>query len=215
MNTPAGPAGRGHTQPPRQSTDVQALVLAGGQSRRMGQDKAWVSWRGQTLLHHVVDTLRAQQPFAPHEIWLSAPQHDPRHPALGFAAVIPDDSAHVGAGPLAGMLAGLQRCKSPWLLVVPCDTPCLPKDLLHQLARAVDEQHLVAVAATTTPQGPRVHPVVALIHGSCAPVIAEQLERGERRLMHWLRRQAHRQVLFEAAFAFANVNDADSLRQLG
>jgi molybdenum cofactor guanylyltransferase len=182
----------------------------------MGRDKAWVEWRGQPLLHHVLQSLKSQTPFAPSQIWLSASERDTRHTDLGLAGVITDPPTHTGAGPLAGILAGLQACTSNWLLVVPCDTPSLPTDLLARLAHAVDSAHPVAVAATVVqPQASRrVHPVIALIHRQCAPLIAQQLARDDRRLMHWLQRQPHRVVSFDAPQDFANVNDLDALRNL-
>lgn len=204
------------TVPQLPPSEVQALILAGGQSRRMGQDKAWVEWRGQPLIAHALNALHQQTPVAPHAVWLSAAHPDPRHASLGLAGVVADSPNHAGCGPLAGIWAGLQASTSDWLLVVPCDTPRLPTDLLSRLTQAIDAEHLVAVAATHTREAhvPRIHPVVVLLHRSCGPVIADQLARDDRRMMHWLQCQAHRVVGFDDPQAFTNVNDQPTLQQL-
>jgi len=99
------------------------VVLAGGQSRRMGQDKALLDWQGRSLIDH------ARQRFADAGIAESVVSGDrPEHGG------IPDQ--HRGEGPLAGLLAVAHAHPGRRLLVVPVDMPRLPAAWLARLAAA-------------------------------------------------------------------------------
>ena len=116
--------------------DSSALILAGGESRRMGQDKASLVLDGQTLLQSVAATL--QPLFAEVVISVRQPRSDTDLPQVS------DDVAH--AGPLAGMAAGLERSTSPWIFAVACDMPFITAPLIEYLARQrADWQAVVPV----------------------------------------------------------------------
>lgn len=198
------------------SLELAALILAGGYSRRMGRDKAWVTWQGLPLWQHVAQHLRQQQTAAPLPIWVNT-----RAPSPAFDAAITqgmltgqvhDAPTYAGLGPLAGMHAGLGAIDCEYLLVAPCDTPRLPLDLLQRLTAA---QAPVAVAATHSPSGIRIHPTVALLHRDALTTIEAQLDASDLKLMHWLDRQPHATVVWDDEAAFANVNDAQALAALG
>ena len=111
-----------------------ALILAGGQARRMGgEDKGLVKWAGHPLVTWVHAALLAQTP-APATVLLSANRSFAAYAALNFTP-LPDLTPDF-AGPLAGMEAGLVACPHDWLLVVPCDAITLPPDLVTQLWQA-------------------------------------------------------------------------------
>ncbi len=93
--------------------DCTAIIMAGGDSRRMGQDKANVMLGSRTLLQSVIATL--QPLFA--EIIISVRQ--PRA-EIGLVQVC-DDPSH--SGPLAGLFAGLERATTSWVFAVACDMP--------------------------------------------------------------------------------------------
>lgn len=99
------------------------VVLAGGQSRRMGQDKALLDWQGRSLIDH------AQRRFADAGIAESVVSGDrPDHGGIA--------DRHRGEGPLAGVLAVAHAHPGRRLLVVPVDMPRLPAAWLAQLAAA-------------------------------------------------------------------------------
>jgi molybdopterin-guanine dinucleotide biosynthesis protein A len=135
------------------------VVLAGGLARRMGgRDKARIRVGGTTILERVIERLRPQCG----RLVLNA-NSDP----AGFAdtgLTIVADSVPDHAGPLAGILAGLDWAarhapKIEWVVSVPSDCPFLPRDLvarLHQARAAADA--IVACARS----GERRHPVIAL-----------------------------------------------------
>lgn len=100
---------------------ITGLVLAGGRSRRWGGvDKAWQRFAGRPMVHRVCERLAAQTGA----VWISANRDLERYGALGHRVLI--DDWPDGRGPLAGIATALRRIETPWLLVVPVDSPALP-----------------------------------------------------------------------------------------
>jgi len=182
------------------ATAVTGLVLAGGQGQRMqGADKGWVSWHGRPLIEHVIARLHPQVDA----LLISANRNLPRYRALGYP-VVEDDRARFGAysGPLAGICAGLQCARTPWLAVVPCDAPALPADLVERLLAGARAAQAPAVALCVD----RREPVFCLLPGSLAPALAAALQAGVRRPADFLAAAGAVEVLFDDAAAFLNLN---------
>ena len=104
--------------------DCTAVVLAGGESRRMGSDKATLLLGDQSLLQRVVDIV--QPIFAQTLISVRQPRPDIDLPQIC--------DAHANAGPLAGLCAGLEQATTPWIFAVATDMPFVQPALIEQLA---------------------------------------------------------------------------------
>ena len=135
------------------------VVLAGGLARRMGGgDKAGIRVGGATILDRVLARLEPQC----RGLIINANGDPTRFAATGLAVVA--DGVRDYPGPLAGILAGLDRaaCNAPdiaWVVSVPSDCPFLPHDLVARLHRArIDAGTPLACAQS----GGRRHPVVGL-----------------------------------------------------
>ena len=102
-----------------------AIVLAGGKSERMGQDKAEIVFQGRTLLQHVVDVVG---PLVESVVVVAA---RPDQYAVAGAQVIGD--AFPGLGPVGGILTGLEALGPGFHLAVACDMPQLQPELLRFL----------------------------------------------------------------------------------
>ncbi len=100
------------------------IILAGGLSSRMGQDKALLATESGSLLNHMQTLAKAA---GSDDILVS-------RNAPGF---IPDNFS--GAGPLAGLEACLPRCRHPRILVLAVDTPLLDTSTLQKLMAAADQ----------------------------------------------------------------------------
>src|SRR3982751_3115899 len=142
--------------------DITGLILAGGRGSRMGGvDKGLQSHRGMPLAMHAVLRLSPQVG----ELMINANRNLGAYEALGvpvWPASLPDY-----AGPLAGFLTGLERCETPYLVTVPCDTPQFPEDLVSRLAAAlVADDAEIALAATREGDEVQVHPVFCLMRAS-------------------------------------------------
>jgi molybdopterin-guanine dinucleotide biosynthesis protein A len=138
---------------------VVGLLLAGGQSRRMGGgDKALRLLGGIPLLERVIERLRPQVDA----LVLNA-NGDPARFA-NFALPVAADTVPGFVGPLAGVLAGLDWAAShrpdcPYVVSVATDAPFLPIDLVARLAEALDEAGADLACAAS---GGRSHPVFGL-----------------------------------------------------
>jgi molybdopterin-guanine dinucleotide biosynthesis protein A len=143
------------------------IILAGGQSRRMGQDKAHLPTGAGTLLERIVDRL---SPVVDQLIVAGGP-------ALSIPEVrwVPD--ARPGAGPLAGMAAGLGATSGDLAWIVACDLPDVEPgigDLLFASAADVD--------AVVPRLDSRPECLCAVYHASLAGRILTMLDAGDRRV---------------------------------
>jgi molybdopterin-guanine dinucleotide biosynthesis protein A len=150
---------------------VSGIILAGGASARLGQDKALVKVAGQPLVERVVDALRALTD----EIVLVTPAPE-RLAWLGLPAV---DDVYPGVGTLGGLHAGLSAIHGAFGLVVGCDMPFLSRGLLVymvQVARAGDHEVIM----------PRIgrfyEPLHAIYARSVAPILEARILAGQRRI---------------------------------
>lgn len=185
---------------------LEALVLAGGQSRRMGgHDKALLDFNGKPLFETAVDRLLAQT-LCPVRIHISANRNAARYDERGFQTL--PDLRFDSVGPLGGVEAALREVETDYLLVVPCDMPDLPADLAERLAGALLAGQALAAYATTA-DGPQ--PVCCLLHRALAPRLSEWLDAGRRHTEGWLKQVDAVAVPFANASAFINLNTPEAL----
>lgn len=140
--------------------DCTAIILAGGDSRRMGQDKASVLLGERTLLQSVVVTL--QPLFAEVIVSVRQPRHEIDLPQVC------DDTLHTG--PLAGLVAGLERVSTPWLFALACDMPFITPAVIEYLARQRADCQAVVPMVSGYPQ-----PLAAFYAASCLPLARDCL----------------------------------------
>ena len=135
----------------------------------MGWEKAWLPWNGQTLLSHVVETVR---PLVPEVLVVARPgQTVP----TTTASLVTDRI--IGAGPLGGLEAGLAAMRTPYGLVVACDMPWLSQGLLQAMMPLVRGYDLVIPCVAG-----RYQPLHAIYAKRLQPVVATLLAHGERRI---------------------------------
>jgi len=138
---------------------IVGLLLAGGQSRRMGGgDKALRVIGGVSLLERVIERMRPQV-----ETLVLNANGDPARFA-GFGLPVVPDSVPDYAGPLAGLLAGLDwtaehRPDCPYIVSVATDAPFLPGDLVSRLVRGMEKSGADLACAAS---GGQPHPVIGL-----------------------------------------------------
>jgi molybdopterin-guanine dinucleotide biosynthesis protein A len=201
---------------PIPAEDITGLVLAGGRGSRMGGvDKGLQNHLGMPLALHSLLRLQLQVGSA----MLNANRNLGAYESMGVP-VWPDSQADF-AGPLAGMLVGLEHCETPWLVTVPCDTPNFPTDLVERLAAAAQaEDAEIAMAATREPdeQGQtvvQVQPVFCLLKSSLLESLQAFLDSGQRKIDRWTAQHRCVTVVFDDSAAFINANTVEELRRLG
>lgn len=178
-----------------EAMEFDALILAGGESRRMGQDKSLLPFAGTTLVEHIAAQLR---PLA-REVRINTADLQ-RHAHLGLT-LVPDLTP--GLGPLMGIASGLQASSRDWTLVVATDIPTLPLTMLPQLWVHTAEAPCVI---PRTADG-RLQPLFALYHHRLADEILAFLKRGDRRVLDFVAGcGAH--ILPAPGVKIANLNNA-------
>ena len=143
---------------------IGLIILAGGKSSRMGQDKGLMEWQGKPLIQGIIER-SLQIDFAERVIVTNKPE-DYR----GFGvAVTTDIYSHLG--PMSGIHAGLQFNQAPYQLVVACDMPFIDFTVALALLPYLNEDNQAIVPS----QEGKHQPLLAFYHRDCAPVIEQML----------------------------------------
>jgi len=191
--------------------DITGLVLAGGRGSRMGGvDKGLQKHHGMPLAMHAMLRLAPQVGH----VMINANRNLGAYESMGVP-VWPDALADY-PGPLAGFMAGLEHCETPYLVTVPCDSPLFPEDLVARLAQALAERDAeIAMAATREADGTlQVQPVFCLMRSSVLDGLVRFTAGGQRKIDRWTAQHRCIEVPFDDTGAFANANTLDELRQL-
>ena len=194
---------------------ITGLLLAGGRGSRMGgSDKGLQPFKGTPLALHTLFRLQLQVGH----VLISANRNLAAYESLG-APVLQDAQADF-AGPLAGFLAGLEACETPYLLTVPCDTPRFPQDLAARLMSALlSEDAEIAMPCAREEDGQlRPQPVFCLLRAELVSSLRAFIQAGGRKIDAWTAQHRCALVPFDAPDddrqAFFNANTLAELRQL-
>ena len=190
--------------------DITGLILAGGRGSRMGGvDKGLQAHLGMPL------AMRALLRLSPQvgEVLINANRNLAAYESMG-APVWPDALPDY-PGPLAGFLAGLEHCATPYLATVPCDSPQFPADLVARLAERLDADGAeIAIAATREDGELRLQPVFCLMNATVIESLIRFTASGQRKIDAWSATLRHVAVEFDDARAFINANTVAELRGL-
>jgi molybdopterin-guanine dinucleotide biosynthesis protein A len=189
---------------------ITGLVLAGGRGSRMGGvDKGLQNHLGMPLALHALLRLAPQVGG----VMINANRNLAAYESMG-APVWPDAQADY-PGPLAGMLAGLERCETPYLVTVPCDTPNFPLDLVERLADAlVSSDAEIAMAATREDGAVVAQPVFCLLKAGLMESLVAFMHGGQRKIDRWTALHHCVPVEFDDESAFFNANTVAELQRL-
>lgn len=183
-----------------------------------GVDKGLQLFEGRPLVGHVLQRLRHQHGKLLAGVLINANRHEAAYKSWGWP-VWADETPDY-AGPLAGFCVGLAHSPTPWLLMVPCDAPRFPLDLLDRLAQALATSAAeVAVATAPDPDGRlRTQEVFCLLSSRLLPSLRAFMASGQRKIGAWTASQQRVLVPFDQPNddprAFANLNTLDDLRAL-
>jgi len=190
--------------------DFTVVIQAGGQSSRMGQDKALMPFLGRPLIARQVERLRGLDAAL-----LVVTNRPAEYAFLGLPLAA--DRVQ-GLGPLGGLVTAFEAASTPVVAVVACDMPFLnPALLLAQ--RALLEREQVDVVIPRSPEG--LEPLHAVYRREvCLPAVRQALAEGKRRMIAWLEAVRVREMNAEEIAAadptlrsFVNVNSPAEFRQ--
>lgn len=181
---------------------VSCIILAGGASKRMhGEDKGLVNYQGQPLIAHVIQSLQAQVD----DFVISANRHPEQYQQFA-SKVIPDNTEM--HGPLSGIAAALPHCQHDLVLVVACDMPALPDNLVGRLLSGSGNNEISIISVNNRTQ------LVFLMQKSLLASVQQHLSSGKYKLMRWIEsRSASIIDCSECAEAFRNINSIQDIDQ--
>jgi molybdopterin-guanine dinucleotide biosynthesis protein A len=201
------------------SSEITALVLAGGRGSRMGGvDKGLQKFRDTPMALNALLRLQIQDGGLIGDLMVNANRNLAAYEAFGHP--VWPDSLPDYAGPLAGFLTGLAHCETPYLLTVPCDSPLFPLDLAQRLAAAFDDPdtEIAMVAAREGDGDLRNQPVFCLLRADLLTSLTAFTQAGGRKIDHWTAQ--HRTVVVpfdqpgDDPQAFFNANTLAELQLL-
>jgi molybdenum cofactor guanylyltransferase len=160
--------------------EITAVILAGGRSSRMGgDDKGLIAFRGKPMIGYACDVVQEKVG----KILISANRNHDAYQAYG--EVVEDNLADF-QGPLSGISSALHVCSTPYLLVLPCDSPLVTSALIDEIiAKMATSSAEICVAH----DGQIMHATFALIRSDLGSNLDEFLASGERKMALWYRGQ--------------------------
>ncbi|MBC8120858.1 MAG: molybdenum cofactor guanylyltransferase [Gemmatimonadaceae bacterium] len=186
------------------TTPLTAIILAGGQSRRMGQDKALLLIAGIPLIRHVAD--RALQVCTQLLVVTSTPEC--------YRVWLPEavwvEDLEVGQGPLMGLYSGMRASQTVWNLALGCDTPTLDTHWLRGCAEELC-QSSVQVHISHSEQG--FEPLTAFYHRDVLRAMETYLAGGQRSFQHFIPTVPHK-LLAQPDLPLQNCNTPEQYTRL-
>jgi len=179
-----------------------AVVLAGGLARRMGGvDKGLVEIGNRPMVAWVLDALT---PVAD-SVVINANRSTDQYQVFGHPVI--GDVVDDFPGPLAGLLSACETLETDWVLMCPCDSPFVTKDLVEHLRGSSEHSSESIVVAH---DGARLQPVFAAIQRHLAPELRAYLEAGDRKIDRWFEQVGYEPIDCTAfASMFDNINTSE------
>lgn len=168
--------------PLSQKQTITALILAGGAGRRVGhRDKGLIPWQGKPFIAHVTDILKPQV----EEILISCNRNFSVYEEYGSRTVA--DTRRDFQGPLAGLEAASNLISTELLVVVGCDTPHLPADLVERLIAPLLHHRDDTPDISYAHDGARAQYLCAGLKSACLASLPGFLDGGQRAVRDWYR----------------------------
>ena len=178
------------------SDKISCIILAGGRGRRAGgADKGLVTYKDKPLIQYVIDKVGQQTD----EIIISANRNLDFY--RQYTNKVISDTTSGYQGPLSGITSCLSHCQNERVLIVACDMPSLPDDLV---ARLNEKLHDNAICIATVNHR---HQLALLIKNNLSDSIQTRVNTKRLKLIDWVESLPHAMVNFDdEANAFLNLN---------
>jgi len=179
------------------------IILAGGKSTRLGSDKGLASLNGMPLIQYSIDLLETL------EIPIIIVSNQPEYEQFGHLLI---EDVFKDKGPLGGIYSGLLQSKTEFNIVLSCDTPYIPIELLEQRVGA-SEPHQIVIASY---QG-QLHPLIGVYRRSLIDQLKINIDSDRLKLITFCTELNAHQVIFEEgdtinARSFTNINTLENLK---
>ncbi len=177
---------------------ISCIILAGGEGKRVGGvDKGLLKYKNKALIEYVIDAVKPQVD----ELIISANRNIEQYKQ--YANKVISDESEKYLGPLAGINAALPHCVHDWVLIVPCDTPFLPNNIIDVFLSKQRRTNLYIAESNK-----KLQPVM-LMHKTLHNSISHSLNNKQLRLMYWAKAQQPVIINFQNKIAFKSFNNND------
>ena len=177
---------------------LTAIILAGGKSSRMGQDKGLVFYRGQRMVEYVVSACKELTS----DILIST--NNPEYSFLRYK-LIKDNFKQLG--PIGGIQAGLAASKTNENIFCPCDMPGIQSEVLKKI---LDKKNGLQVVVAADSKG-KLFPVLGYYNKSALPAIEKQIAKGDFKMQHLLKELNAQTIIFPEEI-LKNINYPEDLQ---
>jgi len=175
-----------------------AIILAGGKSSRMGQDKGLVLYRGKRMVEHVVAACKELTP----NILISTNNLD--YSFLRYN-LIRDNFKELG--PIGGIQAGLAASETGDNIFCPCDMPGIQSAIFKKILEEKKDYQAVVAANSSG----KLYPVLGYYNKNVLPVIEKQIAKGDFKMLHLLKELNAQTIIFPEEM-LKNVNYPEDLQ---
>ncbi len=189
------------------SENITAVILAGGQGRRMGgRDKGLIEFNGKALVKILIEKLEQQAVT----IIVNANRNQQRYQAFGCPVV--SDQLTDYQGPLAGFASAMNAVDTDFIVTLPCDSPFLVTDYVSRFINSHEQNDSPVHVAY---DGERLQPVHAMISVGLLPSLNKFLDSGDRKIDRWYAQHDFAQTSFsDCADMFRNINTPSDQQSL-
>ncbi|WP_156291652.1 molybdenum cofactor guanylyltransferase [Oceanobacillus salinisoli] len=179
---------------------IAGVVLAGGQSRRFGVPKAFAKKGKKRFYQYSVEAL---EPFTDTIIIVTNPKLEEFfHQDKKNFAIIKDNKAYQGLGPLAGIYTAMETISADWFMVVPVDVPFINCSVFKILITYLDEKTDAAIPVVSG----KIQPLISIFHSEVKELIRNQLDKQELSVQQLLQQCRVKYVPMEEEQPFYNIN---------
>ncbi|TKG96362.1 molybdenum cofactor guanylyltransferase [Puteibacter caeruleilacunae] len=185
---------------------VNGIILAGGKSTRMGQDKGLIQWKGKYLLEYPLSTLLS----VCETCIISA--NDTQYQQFNLPLI---EDIYKDIGPIGGLHAALDSTKDCWNVVLSCDVPFIDTNVVERLLQHIgsDVECVVAV------HNGQFEPLVTVFHSSVASKLEDYIMLKEYNIRHIIRQLKYAEVDFSKEeilnpALFQNIDTPEDLEKL-
>jgi len=180
--------------------NLTAIILAGGESSRMGEDKGLMFFEGKPMIQHVIDVVK---PMVDHIIIIS---NNRAYEVFGYAVY---DDLIQGKGPLAGIYTGLRYSETDKNLVLSCDVPFVNKEVLQLV---IDNCNTVDIVIPEKEN--RTHQLIGVYDKSCTTFLKKELDNNQRKIKVAIEKLNYKVVDANhiASHIFNNINTKEDAK---
>lgn len=179
---------------------LNGLVLCGGQSVRMGRDKALIVYHQQEQYAHVAEMLK---PIC-NEVFVSCNAKQKNTISKNYQT-IEDSATFAQAGPMTGVLSAFERYPNVGLLVVGCDYPFLTKHDIQTLMDARESPF--DIVCYQHPESKLDEPLIAIYEKQCAPLLVNYYRQGNTSLRHFIQQVNTKRLLPESIKRIQSIDN--------